>query len=328
MIKFPLLELSDSEYRELKAIHYSQIKEYITEGFSSLFKDKEETSSNKSLNFGSMVDILVTRPEDFESTFSINTESIKPQELEILDYIYAKSDKEDVISNIPIWVIEAASNIYPSNWKSQTRMDKVYKLLEEKYDTYIKNVDKILISKEDYNDALQCSSLIKNIINSIVSSTSNNYEVYYQAKLYLDLPDGIKYKCMFDVLMVDYYNKTILPIDIKTTSKPEYDFPKTYLYYKYNIQADLYTDMLKQVIDTNAEFKDYIIKPFTFIVINRVSQTPMIWLHSHLEELVDYKQYAKNIDTIFKNNLKYPINVSDVKPNSIKEYLIDNNLIN
>lgn len=323
MNEIPLLEdYTEQQYRNLKAIHYSQIKDYMDKGFSSLFDNKEE-STTPSLVFGSLVDVLITRPEDFNFIYTLDTLGITPKEEEILSYIYNKTDGGTTIDN---WVIAGATAYYPDNWKVETKVNKINKLIKDKYDYYCSTVGKILIQQTLYNDALQCSSLVKNILNSIVSNPSNDYKVYYQAKLQQTI-DEVPYKCMFDVLLVDYTNKNILPIDIKTTSKLEYEFPKSYLQYKYYIQANLYTDMLQYIVNTYPDFKEYTIKPFTFIVINKVSQTPMIWQHSYMSELPDYKPYAKEIHTIFSNNLSYPIGVSNTKVNSIKEYLINNNLI-
>ena len=45
---------------------------------------------------------------------------------------------------------------------------------------------------------------------------------------------------MPDLLIVNHENKTILPIDLKTSSHEEWDFPKSFVQWNYQIQARLY----------------------------------------------------------------------------------------
>ena len=45
----------------------------------------------------------------------------------------------------------------------------------------------------------------------------------YQLKFKATL-NNVDYRCMFDLILTDHNNKTIQPIDLKTSFKKEYDF--------------------------------------------------------------------------------------------------------
>ena len=83
------------------------------------------------------------------------------------------------------------------------------------------------------------------------------------------------------LILVDYYNKIIIPIDLKTSSKPEWDFYKSFIEYRYDIQAKLYWRIIHDNIIKDDYFKDFKLEHYRFIVINRVTLTPLVWVYSN-----------------------------------------------
>ena len=45
--------------------------------------------------------------------------------------------------------------------------------------------------------------------------------------------NGINYRCMADLIAVNYANKTIQPIDLKTSGHAEWDFYKSFIDWSY-----------------------------------------------------------------------------------------------
>ena len=84
-----------------------------------------------------------------------------------------------------------------------------------------------------------------------------------------------------DIIYVDYYNKIIIPIDLKTSSKPEWDFYKSFIEYRYDIQAKLYWRIIHDNIIKDDYFKDFKLEHYRFIVINRVTLIPLVWVYSN-----------------------------------------------
>lgn len=78
-------------------------------------------------------------------------------------------------------------------------------------------------------------------------------------------------------IIIDHNNKTIQPIDLKTSFKKEYDFYKSFIEWSYNIQCRLYVRILEEVIKKDEYFKDFKILPYKDIVVCRTSLTPLVW---------------------------------------------------
>jgi hypothetical protein len=99
-----------------------------------------------------------------------------------------------------------------------------------------------------------------------------SYQLKFKATL-----NNVDYRCMFDEIIIDHNNKTIQPVDLKTSFKKEYDFYKSFIEWSYNIQCRLYVRILKEVIKNDEYFKDFVVFPYKDIVVCRTSLTPSVW---------------------------------------------------
>jgi hypothetical protein len=99
---------------------------------------------------------------------------------------------------------------------------------------------------------------------------------YYQLKFKAKI-QGVNYRCMFDLLIVDYKNKTIQPVDLKTSHKKEWDFYKSFVEWNYQIQNRLYAKILQENIEKDDFFEDFKILDYKDIVICKDSLTPLVW---------------------------------------------------
>ena len=69
---------------------------------------------------------------------------------------------------------------------------------------------------------------------------------------------------MIDKIIINHDLKTIQALDLKTTGKPVYSFPNSYIKYAYYRQAAIYQNFVINIFKNN--FPDYGILPFKFIV--------------------------------------------------------------
>ena len=92
---------------------------------------------------------------------------------------------------------------------------------------------------------------------------------------------------MFDILKINHKEKTIRPIDLKTSGKPEEQFEKSFLEYNYWIQGSSYPTILSEALLKDDYFKDFYLLPFQFVVINKNNLTPLIW-EMDLQDTYDY----------------------------------------
>ena len=82
---------------------------------------------------------------------------------------------------------------------------------------------------------------------------------------------------MSDLLLVDYENKRIYPIDLKTSSHTEWDFFKSFIQWDYQIQARLYWRIIRDNLNRDPYFKDFTLDNYRFIVVNKTTLTPLVW---------------------------------------------------
>jgi hypothetical protein len=140
--------------------------------------------------------------------------------------------------------------------------------------------DKTLISQEMYGEILAAVDVLKSSEATKWFFADNNpfenIERLYQLKFNAEL-DGVGYRCMFDELIVDFDNKTIQPIDLKTSYKNEYDFYKSFVEWSYQIQNRLYVRILWENIRKDEFFKDFKILPYKDVVVCKTSLNPLVW---------------------------------------------------
>lgn len=247
-------------YFETDAISQSYLKALLYGG------DESKNDDSKSLTLGSIVDSIVTQPiREFVNKYAII--DYKPSDtMEKISYTtLAYMNEEDIpMLDALKKSIEAHGYIGNKAWTIEQKVEKVLKEAGGFIDMLVANKNKKLISKQDYEHASLISTHITRCINQI---NVGNEQVLYQKEIYFYVihkevfDDEVTYvypaKALLDVVIIDYANKIIQPIDVKYCSdKFEYSAKK----YRYDIQASFYTTALQN------EYPDYTIKPFIFVV--------------------------------------------------------------
>lgn len=248
-------------YFEVDAISQSYLKALINGG------DATKQDETKSLTLGSIIDTLVTKPiKEFSSHYMIidKKPSDTMQKIVHTALDYYNNEAGMTIMSALAASIEDNNYIGNKSWDVSQKLDKVLKEAGDYFDILLENQGKKFISKADYEHAALISTHISKCITQLNPS---NEHIIYQKEIYFNvvykdmLNDETSYvypaKAMLDAIIIDYANKTILPIDVKYCSeKFEFSAKK----YRYDIQASFYTRALQ------SEYPDYTIKPFTFVV--------------------------------------------------------------
>ena len=89
--------------------------------------------------------------------------------------------------------------------------------------------------------------------------------------------DNVGYRGMLDEVIVDYEDKKVIPVDLKTSGKTEWNFEKSFEQFYYMHQARLYWRLLRANMNNDPYFKDFTLEDYRFIVINRKTLTPLVW---------------------------------------------------
>ena len=117
-----------------------------------------------------------------------------------------------------------------------------------------------------------------------IATSGENYNIYYSKDYFGEIEafyqlklkynkNGLNVRCMFDRVIVNHITKAIQPIDLKTTGKDEEEFENSFLAWSYWIQSNMYSEILKLIIEEDDYFKDFTILPFLFVVVNKNNKT-------------------------------------------------------
>lgn len=279
--------VDEPTYREDPALSYSTLSKYERVGFNNLdhLFDKIETPS---LIFGSAVDSIITGgEEEFNSRFMVADFPATPDSIiPIVKSLFSEfQTNHKALKDIPdIEIIGYASRFnYQNNWKPETRAKVIKEKGAEYYSLLYLAGDRTILNTQLYQDIMFAVEALKTSEATKFYFASNNpfedIERFYQLKFKACL-EGIDYRCMFDELIVDHINKTIQPIDLKTSCKlndREWDFHKHYIEWNYQLQNRLYVRILQDVISKDDVYKDYTILPYKDIIIFKGSDTPLVW---------------------------------------------------
>lgn len=278
--------VTEEEYRADFALSYSTLAKFERGGFNELSKlfDKVESPS---LTFGSAVDSLITGGEaEFNERFLVaEFPSISDNLIQIARTLHARYGEThrsvDMISDNILAEVGKECDFYANDKYANYRVKLIKENCNEFYNLLYLSVGKTILDTQTYSDVLRAVEALKTSENTRIYFNGNDpftpeIEMLYQLKFKAVL-SGIEYRCMFDGLRVDHKNKTIQPIDLKTSFKKEWDFYKSFIEWNYQIQNRLYYRILQETIKKDDYFKDFKILPYKDIVVNRHTLTPLVW---------------------------------------------------
>ena len=329
--------VTEEEYRESQLFSYSLLAKYERGGFNIL-KSLQEREESPALSFGSLVDCMLTDPERFNKDYYVVDLPVLSDTLKTIANelkIYGPFCTDENI------LMVADKYEYYKNWKPETRV----KSIREKCGYYLEifklATDREIVDSQTYNRASSCVQAIKtNPATNIYFMSFNElnpfdirmkYTNYYQLKFKATLDDGITYKCMLDCLHIDWFDKTIQPIDLKTTGKSEWEFVESFVKWSYQLQARLYCRILKACLK-GTEYEDFKILPFKFVVVNDRTLTPLIWEYPDCDKVgnIEYNkdiifrdpfEIANELSHYLKDSPKVPDGILEQGTNNLVTYL-------
>ena len=331
-------DVPEEVYRQDSALSYSTLAKFKRSGFNELAHlfDRIETPS---LTFGSAVDSIITGGEDeFNSRFMVAEFPPVPDSIiTIVKYLFESYNHDyRILENIPDKeIIEVASQFnYQNNWKPETRA----KVIKEKGSAYYRLLylsrDKTILDTATNIDVRKAVEALRNSPTTrwyfAPDNPFENVERLYQLKFKATL-NGIEYRCMADLLLINYDKKEIIPIDLKTSGKPEWDFYKSFIDWSYQIQARLYWRIIRDNLDRGPFLKDFKLLDYRFIVVNRKTLIPLVWECEFTQqkglikfndvEFEDPEDIGKELHTYLTSNLSVPIGINLEGTNSLTEWL-------
>lgn len=335
-------QVTEPEYRADEALSYSTIAKFAREGFNKLdtLFDKLDTPS---LTFGSAVDALITGgQEEFDNGFMVA--DFPPITDSVLKMVRAAFDKFNVkyrqLTDIPTQdLIDLSEELaYQLNWKPETRAKVVKEQGAEYYSLMYAAGDRKILDTETKAQVDAAVEALKSKPATKFYFAPNNpfnqrYVREYQLKFKATL-DGVNYRCMADLLLVDHEDKIVYPIDLKTSSHTEWDFYESFIQWRYDIQSRLYWRIIRANMDNDPIYKDYQLADYTFIVVNKKTLTPLTWKFEDTQkrgtltygrkqqiELEDPEEIGKELYSYISSRPEVPIGIETLERNSITEWL-------
>lgn len=241
------------------------------------------------LDIGSAVDCLITEPDEFHNRFAVATVPVPTAMMG--DYVKSLyKNYKSLLESTPLSE-EACYNSAEVTAYTEAgfkiSLDKVKeRFLAEglAYFNFLKQSEgKMTISFENFTIAQTAANILKSnrfTAKYLSETLSGNKQRFYQVDSTFTY-DNINYKVKLDAIVVDHDNKTIQPLDIKTTSDSPYGFTKSMWKYRYDLQAVIYSHYISTEFVKANNLESYTILPFKFIVINvKFPNNPLIWSFS------------------------------------------------
>jgi len=312
-------QVSESEYRQDPALSQSNLGAYDRLGFSGLDQlfDKIESPS---LAFGSMVDCWITDGSQAfnERYFVSDIPSIEPAMEPIVKEVFNQfKNSYTNLNDIPdAELMPIISQYgYQPRWKPETRCKVVREKGQQYYQTMYMAKDKTVVPQETYNKVFACVTALKESPQTRMyfqeDNPFENIERYYQLK-FKETFDGVPYRGMADLLIVLHDKQVVIPCDLKTSSKKEYDFFKSFIEFRYSFQARLYWKLIRRAMDRDPYYRNFKLADFRFIVVNTTgTPNPLVWEFD--------KTQADGDITVGKYILKDPLKIGKELYNYLTE---------
>lgn len=337
-------QVSEEEYRADPALSYSTLAKYEREGFNNLDKlfDRVETPS---LTFGSAVDSIITGgQEEFDERFMVaEFPSVPDSIVKIIKSLYKQyAGTYRSLLNIPDNSIirETEAQNYQMNWKPETRAKVIKEKGTDYYNLLFVAGDRCIIDTQTYQDVCNAVRALKESKSTQFYFADDNpfepnIERLYQLKFKGEF-DGITYRNMADLIIVNHKEKWVKPVDLKTSSHTEWDFYKSFVDWRYDIQARLYWSIIRQNMDKDEYFKDFKLLDYDFIVVNKRTLTPLVWncpftraqgtLKFGKNDQIEMRSpfvIGKELNSYLTSRPKVPMGISETGPNNLRDWLYE-----
>lgn len=299
------LNITEEEYRSDPALSYSKLSSFFRQGPRALISN--EKIDTPALRSGSLVDCLLTCPEEFDDRFYVAdidrfSDTIR-KVVESLDY-----NEEEFLGEISDEVLLLAldEESYQTNWKPEARIKKLIELGSDYYTVLKYSTGKIVISLQEFQEAQQCVQTLRTHPWTYqIFECNEDEEMFYQLKFktIIEDCDNSEVRIMTDCIKINHKEKWIQVYDLKTTGKDEEKFEESFDSWNYWIQAGLYQDVIDLITIADDYFSKFDLLPFKFIVINKMNLKPIVW------DIVDYRHIG--IQVLKKYGVKWQTLLKD-----------------
>lgn len=299
------LNISEEEYRADPALSYSRLSQFFKQGAKALISN--EKIDTPSLRMGSLVDCILTAPEEFDDRFYVaDIDKFSDTIRKMTEDLFNPEVDELSLIDDETTLMILDSYQYQTNWKPETRIKKLIELGSDYYTVLKYSTGKTVISLQEFEESRQCVQTLKtHPFTYQIFECNEDEEIFYQLKFKTTIEDcdNSEVRIMTDCIKVNHKEKWIQIYDLKTTGKDEEKFEESFDAWNYWIQAGLYEDVVDLITSADDYFSEFNLLPFKFIVINKVNLRPIVW------DTVNYKHIG--IQVLKKYGVKWQTLLKD-----------------
>lgn len=314
------------DYKTISALNQSTLKQILISPRAYVEAKERQIarveSTEQHFMFGSLVDIMLTESREyFDKKYAVIPDDTGVSETiaKIVKGIYDSAVDEDKLydadikhtptnlEDYPEQILRHCDyELYQSRWKDETRINKIVEQGSKYFDILKKCGTKTIITESEYAKAVNCVMALRSDkhTSKYCQKKSNDPDIEIIDKHVIVFEhDDLEFKGELDRVIVNHKDKTIIPIDFKTTSKSVLNFEKSFWHFRYDFQAAVYT--LGLSLDKSDRLKSYYedgysFKPMLYIVVETfLKNPPMVFEISR--EIINTGLYG-NVDKVPKIN--------------------------
>ena len=241
--------LESNEIKDL-TLSYSKLSDFDRNGAISLIR--RNSTEGAAVKHGSLVDDLLVDNMTGSSLCNdkyYKFDGNKPSatlgslcDVILANYLTIPTDLDDIVEIIKL-------NNFWSNIKDHNTLIK--KFDNKEFWNYINAMyevgEKILITTEEYMDAIEMVSILKNHKYS-KDVIINDYENIYQHRF--EMPyKGFLMRGILDLISIDHNNKIVYFTDLKTGKAPAIEFEDSFIKWRYYFQGAIYKLASKKILE-------------------------------------------------------------------------------
>lgn len=318
--------LESNEIKDL-TLSYSKLSDFDRNGAISLIR--RNSTEGAAVKHGSLVDDLLVDNmtgsglcDDKYYKFDGNKPSATLGSLcdvILTNYLTIPTGLDDIVEIIKL-------NNFWSNIKDHNTLIK--KFDNKEFWDYINAMyevgEKILITTEEYMDAIEMVSILKNHKYS-KDVIINDYENIYQHRF--EMPyKGFLMRGILDLISIDHNNKIVYFTDLKTGKAPAIEFEDSFIKWRYYFQGAIYKLASKKILE-DLKLEGYKVEKFQFLYISKSDKTPLLykmtdkWIKAAINGFNINRYVYKGIDELI-DEIEWCWNEKEY---IVPKYVVENN---
>ena len=269
--------MTEQEYRKHPAISQSQLgwlDQHPKYYRYKLFNKTKDTDDH--FRIGAAVDCLLTNEKDFKKSFYISKGISLTGKLKVFSDSYVKY-KLTGLDEQTCMIMAHQDADYSVSLEAAKKS-----FMEDTVQLYVKerltSDGKTMLTEEEFTQVKATVRMLKfsDHTKEFFDQKSTKDVLYFYQFPIIFKSEDMDCKGLLDLLIIDHINKVVKPIDLKTTGKYITDFPKSFIQFRYYLQAAYYTEAVRYFIKQSplllgVDISDYTIENFSFIVAEKAN---------------------------------------------------------